>query len=195
MYNFPEGTVLAPYEVIVVAKNAKGIEERYGIKADFELDESDPAVAKMIPNCDWGCGNMQLANTGDEVLLLDRNKALIDVVVYRSGMYMGIEAHPGVAGGHSLERISESDTKNSRADFIDQPNPTPGLLLFGPNGRPDLIPVSDLKENVLLTEEPQSRLAAAQRSGCFRRAAGHLSRRNIGFSADGWLIGRQADGN
>ncbi|RJX38846.1 hypothetical protein D3P09_15065 [Paenibacillus pinisoli] len=161
MYNFPEGTVLAPYEVIVVAKNAKGIEERYGIKADFELDESDPAVAKMIPNCDWGCGNMQLANTGDEVLLLDRNKALIDVVVYRSGMYMGIEAHPGVAGGHSLERISEADTKNSRADFIDQPNPTPGLLLFGPYGRPDLIPVPDLKENVLLTEEPQSRLAAA----------------------------------
>lgn len=161
MYNFPEGTIIEPHQALVIAKNAKGIEERYGVKADFELDDSDDEVAKMIPNCAWGCGNMQLANTGDEVLLLDADKALVDVVVYKGGKYLGIEAHPGVAGGHSLERVSGIDTKNSRADFVDQPNPTPGVLLFGPNGRPDLIPVPDLKDKVLELGEAATSLAAA----------------------------------
>lgn len=160
MFNFPAGTVIKPYEVLLIARNAKGVEDLYGRKADFELEDSDSSVAKMEPNCSWGCGTMQLANTGDEVLLLDRNKKLVDAFVYKSGMYMGIKAHRGVNSGHSLERISGKDTKNSAADFVDQPRPTPGVLLFGPQGREDLIPVSDLKDNVLQVKEPQSAVAA-----------------------------------
>lgn len=161
MFNFPEETVIHPYEVFVIARNAKGVEDLYGKKAKFELEQSDPSVAKMVPNCSWGCGTMQLANTGDEVLLLDRNKKLVDVVIYKSGMFMGMEAHRGVNSGHSLERFSAKDTKNSAADFVDQPHPTPGILLFGPHGREDLIPVSDLKDNVLQVKEPVSAMAAA----------------------------------
>ncbi|WP_054955203.1 glycerophosphodiester phosphodiesterase family protein [Paenibacillus dakarensis] len=161
MFNFPEGTVIQPYEVFVIARNAKGVEDLYGKKPRFELEQSDPSVAKMVPNCTWGCGTMQLANTGDEVLLLDRNKKLIDAIIYKSGMFMGMEAHRGVNSGHSLERLKSTDTKNSAADFVDQPRPTPGILLFGPNGREDLIPVSDLKDDVLLVNEPESAMAAA----------------------------------
>ncbi|XEC96298.1 glycerophosphodiester phosphodiesterase family protein [Paenibacillus tarimensis] len=160
MYNFPGGTVIAPYEAMIIARNAKGIEERHGVKAAFELEDSDPAVPEMVPSCSWGCGLMQLANTGDEVLLLDRNKKVVDAVVYRAGMYLGIPAHPGVGGGVSIERTSGADTKNSGFDFAEQPNPTPGLLLFGPQGRPDLIPVPDFKEHVLQLNEPSTMLAA-----------------------------------
>ncbi|MBU5443706.1 glycerophosphodiester phosphodiesterase family protein [Paenibacillus sp. MSJ-34] len=161
MFNFPDGTWIEPYQALVIAKNAKGFEELYGRKADFELDGSDPSVPDMIPNCDWGCGNMQFGNNGDEVLLLDADKNLIDAVVYKAGKYLGIKPHAGVMlKGFSLERVNARDTKSSAADFTEQPNPTPGMLLFGPNGRPDLIPEPGLKDSVLKASEPATALVA-----------------------------------
>lgn len=161
MFNFPEGAIIQPYEVMVIARNSKGIENLYGIKASFEMEETDPEVPKMVPNCDWGCGNYQLGNTGDEVLLLDEDKNLVDAVVWKNGLFRGMNAHHGVnAKGRSLERISAEDTKDSAADFVEQPNPTPGEILFGPNGRSDLIPEIRLKDDVLQVNEPDNALVA-----------------------------------
>lgn len=161
MFNFPEGATIQPYEVMIIARNSKGIENLYDVKATFETEDSDPDIPKMVPNCDWGCGNYQLGNTGDEVLLLDRDKQVMDAVVYKIGLFRGFNAHHGVnAKGRSLERISEVDTKDVAEDFVEQSNPTPGVVLFGPNGKPDLIPKERLKDNVLQVNEPDTALVA-----------------------------------
>ncbi|WP_158738756.1 glycerophosphodiester phosphodiesterase family protein [Alteribacillus sp. YIM 98480] len=161
MFQFPENTIIEPYEVMIIAKKSTEVEDLYGVKATFELEETDPDVPNMEENCDWGCGKYLMGNPGDEIFLLDNEKNLEDAFVYKAGIFRGIKAHPGVrAQGHSLERISERDTTNSAEDFVEQPSPTPGTLLFGEHGRPDLIPDAKWKENVLQVNEPETAIEA-----------------------------------
>ncbi len=70
---------------------------------------------------------MALANTGDEVLLLDGNDTPVDVVTYENGSYPGVIPHPGVTRGHSIERDPPAqDTDDCSVDFVDRASPTPG---------------------------------------------------------------------
>ncbi|MCY1103513.1 glycerophosphodiester phosphodiesterase family protein [Shouchella clausii] len=162
MYNFPEGAMLAPYSAALIARNAQAVKKLYGVTADFEMEETIDSVPKLLPNCDWGCGNFQMANGGDAVVLLNRDKELVDAVVFKNALCMGLSSHPGVfAKGHSLERVSAIDTKNPAVDFVEQPHPTPGKLLFGPNGDPTLVPRPTIKEEVLEVSEPKTALVAS----------------------------------
>ncbi|WP_082406901.1 lamin tail domain-containing protein [Bacillus sp. JCM 19041] len=161
MYQFPQGAVLAPYSAALIARNAQAVKTLYGVTPDYEMDATMDSVPKLVPNCSWGCGGFQMANGGDAIILLDADKKLVDAALFKNALCYGLTAHPGVsAKGHSLERISAIDTKNPSRDFIEQPNPTPGKMLFGPNGAPELIPLPEVKEFVLDTKEPASTLAA-----------------------------------
>jgi hypothetical protein len=127
MYAFPASALLAPGGRIVVALQASGCQALYGFAPDFEITDTDPAVPDLAPYTAWGSGGIALGNTGDEVLLLDALDLPVDVVVYEGGSYPGVAAHPGVASGHSLERVpAGQDTDDCSADFIDQAAPTPG---------------------------------------------------------------------
>ncbi|WP_078393708.1 glycerophosphodiester phosphodiesterase family protein [Shouchella patagoniensis] len=161
MYQFPQGAVLPPYTPALIARNARAVKTLYGVTPDYEMEATMDNVPKLIPNCSWGCGSFQMANGGDAIILLDADKKLVDAALFKNALCYGLTAHPGVsAKGHSLERVSAIDTKNPSRDFVEQPNPTPKKMLFGPNGAPELIPFPEVKEFVLDTKEAASTLAA-----------------------------------
>jgi hypothetical protein len=128
MYQFPPGTVLQPDQYLVVAATTNGFRESFPhLTPDLEVFDSDPAVPNMGAYPAWGEGDWGLANAGDEVALLDARDHVVDAVVYGGGSLPDVVAHPGVAYGHSLERLPVwHDTDDCRIDFRDWPYPTPG---------------------------------------------------------------------
>ena len=130
MMRFPAGASIAPHGVRVVAASAAAFRQAYGRAPDFEFYPTDPAVPDMLPHPAWGTGGWQLANAGDQVLLLDGLDRPVDVVAFGSASFPGVVAHPGVSlSGHSLERYPPLfDTGDCSADFRDWPFPNPGQL-------------------------------------------------------------------
>jgi hypothetical protein len=117
MMAFPAGTVIGAGAVLVVAKDALGFEALFGQPPDFEWTDSGSPVPEMEPTA-WGTSNVNLSNTGDEVLLLDPQQVVVDVVTYESGSYPGVTPHPGVGDGESIERCPpDRDTDDCSVDF------------------------------------------------------------------------------
>ena len=130
-YQFPGGAAILPDQVLVVAVTAAGFHEDFpGRVPDFEMFETDPAVANMLPCAKWGEGDWGLSNVGDEVLLLDSAGLAVDVVTYGLGSHPDVVSHPGgVAFDHSLERYPAwIDSGDCSLDFRDWPFPSPGHL-------------------------------------------------------------------
>lgn len=158
MFKFPEGTFIEPYQVMVIAGHAQGMMDRYQVLADFELDQSMDEVPTLEPNTDWATGMMRLGNNGDQALLYDRDMNIIDAVVWRDA-----SPFPGVIpfqptiysnNGHSIERLTSMDTNNVEIDFVAQPDPSPGVLLFGPHADLSRIPDRTMRDDVLVPGEP-----------------------------------------
>ncbi|MBI2332299.1 MAG: lamin tail domain-containing protein [Chloroflexi bacterium] len=127
MYSFPAGASIATGQKITVALKATGFFALYGFNPTYEVIDSDPSVPNMSIYSAWSSGTISLANTGDEVLLLNGSDTAVDVVTYEAGVYSGVTAHPGVATGHSIERSpANQDTNDCSVDFVDRPTPTPG---------------------------------------------------------------------
>ena len=131
MYQFPPRTHIDPGQVLVVAARARNfVEDNPGHTPDFEMMASDPAVPDMRRYGKWGTWEWGLNNSGDEILLLDGDDKPVDVVVYGQGSFPGVVPHPGeIWSGHSLEREPAGlDSDDCRADFRDQPAPSPGRV-------------------------------------------------------------------
>ncbi|HJS29697.1 MAG TPA: lamin tail domain-containing protein [Anaerolineales bacterium] len=127
MLQFPSGAGIAPGGRVIVALQAVGFSALYGFNPDFEMEDSDPSVPDMAEYSTWGSGPIAMSNTGDEVVLLNEADTPVDVVTYEGGVYPGVIPHPGVATGHSIERIPPGvDTDDCSLDFVDQSVPTPG---------------------------------------------------------------------
>ncbi|GIP39728.1 hypothetical protein J31TS4_30080 [Paenibacillus sp. J31TS4] len=165
MFLFPEGTFIEPYQVIVVALNAKGIRDRYGVTADFELEESLHEVPNLEQNKSWATGMAKLGNAGDQALLYDRNMQIVDAVVWQeSSPFPGVQPYlPTINAnnGHSIERWNAVDTNNAAVNFVAQPKPSPGVLLFGPHADTSRIPELALKTDVLAAREPATGISFA----------------------------------
>lgn len=142
MYQFPEGTQIAPQGKLTVAINATGFNALYGKNPDFEVTESVEEVPNVIKYADWSSGNMSLSNAGDEVVLLGQDDQAVDVLTYEDGVYLGVTPHLGVSTGSSLERKPQGqDTNDCSIDFIEQeqPNPETGETQEEPAPRIELL--------------------------------------------------------
>jgi phosphatidylserine/phosphatidylglycerophosphate/cardiolipin synthase-like enzyme len=130
MFAFPAGALLAPNDAIVIAQNAAAFFADWGVMPDYELSNYDARVPDMIPHAIWAGGNMNLANSGDEVVLLDNSDTISDVVAWLGGSAPGVVACPAmIAPGHSLQRWPPArDTDDCVADFRDQAIPSPGAI-------------------------------------------------------------------
>jgi hypothetical protein len=139
-YRFPNGTILQPYRLLTIAQLARMVDFR----PDFEFvfpDPSlnDPTVPDMVPVANWDGFGLQLANSGDQVILMDPTQRAVDVVVYCGNVplcsvyYPGVSPYPGdIAAGHSLERRPpERDTDVCGSDMEDAQSPTPGQFPAG----------------------------------------------------------------
>ncbi len=130
MYAFPPGAVLGPNQAIVVAQNAAAFFADWGRKPDYELSDYDPAVPELPPYTAWARGTINLANAGDEVVLLDKDDKILDAVVWLSGNLAGITPYPyAIPAGHTLQRWPPSrDTGDCSTDFRAQSVPSPGAV-------------------------------------------------------------------
>jgi len=128
MLQFPPGAMLEPGRVVVVANKAETFIGVYGFPPDFEMRDSDPAIPDMIPYYIWSTGNkIELVNSGDEVLLLDGNDALVDAVSWGNSTWeLAFDPPPPSAGnGESLERSPAYKDSDSAADWTVAENPSP----------------------------------------------------------------------
>lgn len=130
MYAFPEGVVLGPGQLLVVAVNAAQFQAAFPRRLpDFELVDSDASVPNLAKVTEWSSGIWWLARDGDEVLLMDSNNVVIDAVAYGDSPLPLVVPHPGVDYRHSLERYPVwLDTDDCSLDFRAQPYPHPGAL-------------------------------------------------------------------
>jgi hypothetical protein len=158
MVAFPDPACLAPESVFVVAHASQIFQTVYGFPADFEFVDSDPDVPDMIDYAVWGAGSVSLNNTGDEVLLLDRENHLLDAVSWGTSNWAFDPPVPVVADDHSMERYPPNQDTNSNVDWRDQSLPAPGIVdnpeidPLTPSPTPSRTPTATLPYHLVVNE-------------------------------------------
>ena len=91
MFKFPSGAIIDPGQVIIIANNGAEFSEAFRFLPDFELSDSGETVPDMVKDDTWAGGNVNLSNSGDEILLVDQDNAIIDMVSWgkSTGIFMG----------------------------------------------------------------------------------------------------------
>lgn len=128
MFQFPNDLVIAADQVIIIANAATTFRANFGFSPDFETHESDPQIPNLIKYSDWSGGNIELVNSGDELLILDPRNEITDSMSYGSSTFAFSPAAPKVKEGHSLERKPGYRDSNTAADWGEQLFPDPGRV-------------------------------------------------------------------
>jgi hypothetical protein len=129
MLQFPAGASIEPGQVIVIANDAMAFLAVWGSLPDYEMGDSDEGVPDMIPYTDWVTGRgVQLANGGDEVLILDGADAIVDAMSYGDKTTFLDPPCPDVPAGYSLERSPADVDTDTNEDWIEQEFPNPGSV-------------------------------------------------------------------
>ena len=137
MLQFPPGAWMSPGQVIVVAKDATLFRAAYGFDPHFEMADSGSPVPDMVKYTAWTGGNVNLTNSGDEVILLDLTDTLVDAVSWGSSVWAFDPAAPNTGKGNSLERSTAYIDAGNAGDWRTQADPNPGQV---PLIRPTPIP-------------------------------------------------------
>ena len=132
MLSFPLESRMQPGDIVIIAYTATSFRAVYGFAPDFEVINSDPVVPDMLKYNPWATGSFNLANPGDEVLILDYLDRLVDAVSWGSSTFAFYPSIPVVAAGHSVERRPTDHDGDSAVDWIDQSVPSPGKVDFLP---------------------------------------------------------------
>ena len=138
---FGIGTIAAG-GFLVLANNADTFLNTYGVFPDYAISDAGHPVPQTIPYTNWATGAVYLANTGDEVFLLDGSDTIIDVVAYEDKTWPGVaNTSFAAAAGQSIERDpSGTDTNDMVADFTtreDEGTPMPGRQPCEGDDEPD----------------------------------------------------------
>ena len=124
MYYFPSNETILPKDVIIISNQDTAFFTFWGFHSDFEFNNSDTLIPDMVKDTGWATGDINLANAGDEILLLGANDTIIDSVNYDT---IGATPAPNPPEGYSIERILPwIDTDNCSLDFVEREYPTPG---------------------------------------------------------------------
>ncbi|APR82311.1 BNR repeat domain protein [Minicystis rosea] len=115
MFMFPAGATIAAGASYVVARDGAAYQAYFGAAPDAKLSDLTPFTA-------WTSAatpNLQLADTGDEILLLDRSNTLLDVVVFGDGAYAGVTslATPPGTDEVATRSATSADTDDCAVDF------------------------------------------------------------------------------
>jgi len=141
MLQFPNGGQVASREVIIIANRGTAFQTVYGFSPNFEIHDTDAGIPDMEVYALWGTRNMQLGNSGDEVLLLAADDSIHDAVSWGSSKFAFDPAAKDVAEGHSLERYPTYQASTGKEDWRDQAHPAPGEVdLSSPSPTPTPTP-------------------------------------------------------
>lgn len=128
MYQFPLGATLAPGQVIIIANKATVFSNQYGFSPDYEIVADDPTVPELSRYISWATGNWNLANDGDDVLVLDGSNQLVDALSWGISHWAFNPSAPDITEGHTLARVPANVDTDTAADWIDQVTPDPGQV-------------------------------------------------------------------
>lgn len=128
MYRFPDGAQLVSGGVIVIANRSIAFLNDHGFKPHYELVESDPDVPNLVKYSAWSSGSIYLANSGDELLVLDAADNVVDSLSWGDSTWAFYPAAPDVDQGHSLERRPVYVDTDSAGDWVDQASPEPAVV-------------------------------------------------------------------
>lgn len=136
----PAGKLLVPGQAFVIANEGAKFFTEWGVRADAEVDSSDPATPDMLPFTPWAAdAEFHVPNAGDQVLVLDGANTVVDVLVFGNATYPGVIPVAGVGSRHSFARRNPGeDTDDCSVDFTEQFVPTPfqPSTITGVEGRP-----------------------------------------------------------
>ena len=128
MLRFPNGAVIAPHQVIVVANRAEQFIAANGFAPDYEMIESHPDVPDLAKYVSWSTYSIELTDNGDEVLLLNAEDRVVDAVSWGSSTFAFDPPVPRVPEAHSLERKPADIDSDSAQDWRMQRKPAPGQI-------------------------------------------------------------------
>lgn len=164
----PDGLVLSPGGVLVVANRAAIFEQAYGKLPDYELIDTHPAVPELSEDPAYSSGNIELVNGGDEVFLRQPDGSLVDSLSWgnsTAGLDPALAAAPA---GSSLERSPANRDRDLAADWRWQPQPQPGslnLVWATPTLRPTITPTPAALLGMLLISEALPDASGAEPAG------------------------------
>lgn len=125
---FPKGTVLMPNQVVVIAQSAVDFKADVGIFPHFELQDSTPDVPNMRPVSLLASGNIMLANSGDEIILLNERNQPLDRISYGDSTAFMSPSIQTAGRGYSLERYPPNCDTDLASDFRPVQDPSPLLV-------------------------------------------------------------------
>lgn len=121
MWQFPAGAMIPVGGVQTIAVSATTFFGNYGFNPTYEVNDSDGTVPNMINYTTWSNNPnsaINMANSSDQVLLLDASDALVDAVSWGNTFAFV----PGLDGGaesdgQSYERINAYVDTDTAADW------------------------------------------------------------------------------
>jgi glycerophosphoryl diester phosphodiesterase len=128
MFLFPDGTILPSRGVLLVANRGDIFETAYHFFPNFEFRAGSSAVPEMLKYAAWSSGYVELANSGDEVLLLGPTDLYLDAVSWGGSDFAFSPPVELVEAGHSLERKPANQDTDTAGDWKERPSPLPGLV-------------------------------------------------------------------
>ena len=130
MLRFPEGDRIQPGEIVVVANKAEIFKATFNRLPDYEIQDSDPAVEDLIRYTSWASGQMEMANSGDELILLGSQDQIVDSLSWGSSTIAFSPAISRVKPDHSLLRKSAYGDTNQAQDWLERTSPNPWEILL-----------------------------------------------------------------
>lgn len=136
MWQFPAGASIPAYGVQVIAVSGTKFTSLYPTAPlpTYEVNSTLPGVPDMINYLTWSPTGtaINMANAGDQVLLLDGSDAIVDMISWGNTTFAFNPAMPTSADGASQQRILPWVDTNTAADWQAASPPTPGTVVPEP---------------------------------------------------------------
>lgn len=119
LFELPRGRSLDRGATLIVALSGAAYRRFYGLEADVELFDTDPATPDATPLRARATGSLAFDPRGDEVAVFDEERTLVDVVPFNDGAYPGVRAFAPLTDELAITRnASGLDTDDCAVDFF-----------------------------------------------------------------------------
>ena len=153
MLLFPEGEVIEPGGLIIIAYRAADFESTYGYKPDYEMSASDSTVKLLVPYRSWAGGLIRFSNSGDDLVILDGWDEIVDTLAYGNSDFILFQPSVSAAPeGYSLARYPAGVDTDTNRDWKEPEFPSPGESNPGlPTSTPPITPTVSETPTLVLT--------------------------------------------
>ena len=133
MFQFPGGASIAPNAVQIVAVDADVFFTNYGFLPTYEVIGANATIPNLSRYAAWDpdvavANTINLANTNDQVAILDGADLIVDAVNWGNTFYFDPGLADAEADGQSYERIDARVDTDTAADWrLGNPS-TPGTI-------------------------------------------------------------------